>query len=103
MINFIKKRSEEFNNLINKIEKIFSEENNEKKNISNLLNKFNFNNDENKFNEIFTIFNKSIFDEKEILENKLNLDKNNDNFNYYILYEGEGIKGTNIKNGKGVE
>ncbi len=31
------------------------------------------------------------------------MDKNNDNFNYYILYKGEGIKGTNIKNGKGIE
>ena len=99
MINFINKKLEEFNNLINKeIENIFTDENNEKiKDISNLLNKFNFNDDENKFNELFTIFNKSIFREKEIIEKKLNLDKNKD---YYILYEGEIIKGKNIKNVK---
>ena len=99
MINFINKKFEEFNKLINKeIENIFTDENNEKiKDISNLLNKFNFNDDENKFNELFTIFNKSIFIKKEIIEKKLNLDKNKD---YYILYEGEIIKGKILKMGK---
>ena len=70
---------------------------------SNLLNHFNFNNDENKFNEMFKIFNKSIINIKEILEYKEYLDKNNYNLDYYVFYKGETIKGTNIKNGKGIE
>ena len=49
---------------------------------------------------MFKIFNKSILNLNEILEKNLNLDKNKD---YYILYEGEIIKGKNIKNGKGIE
>ena len=50
---FINNKSEEFNNIINKeIENIFTDEYNEKiKKLSNLLNKFNFNEDENKFNK----------------------------------------------------
>ena len=96
MINFINKKLEEFNNIINKeIEKIFTDEHNEKiKQLSNLLNEFNFNNNKNKFNEMFTIFNKSIFKSKEIFEYKIDLDKD-------ILYEGKVTKGTNIKNGDG--
>ena len=62
MVNFIINKSEQFNNLINKeIENIFTDEYNENiLKLSKLLNEFNFNNDEKKFNEMFTIFNKSI-------------------------------------------
>ena len=45
---------------------------------------------------MFIILNKSIFKYNEKLEYKVNLNKN-------ILYEGNVIKGTNIKNGKGFE
>ncbi len=102
MINYIINKLEEYNNLINKeIENIFTDEYNEKiKKLSNLLNEFNFNNDENKFNEMFTIFNNSIFKPKEILKYNLYLDKNN---KYFVLYEGQTIKGSNIKKGKGIE
>ena len=98
MINFIIIKLFEYNNIINKeIENIFTDEYNEKiKKLSNLLNEFNFNNDENKFNEMFRILNKSIFKQNEKLEYKIDLNKN-------ILYEGNVIKGTNIKNGKGIE
>ena len=66
MINFIINKSDELNNLINKeIKNIFTDENNENiKKLSNLLNEFNFNNDENKFNEMFMIFNKSILNKR---------------------------------------
>ena len=103
MINFINNKSEKFNNLINKeIENIFTDEYNENiKKLSNLLNEFNFNNDENKFNEMFNLFNKSIFNPKEILEYKVLL--NEEGYKKSILYEGNVIKGTNIKNGKGIE
>ena len=76
MINFIINKSEEFNNLINKeIENIFTDEYNENiKKLSNLLN--GFNNYKNKFNEIFMIFNKSIFNKKEILEYKNDSNEN---------------------------
>ena len=48
------------------------------------------------------IFNKSIFNLKEILEYKVYLNEK-DYSNKCILYEGQVIKGTNIKNGKGIE
>ena len=94
----ILKKIENYNNLINKeIVNIFTDEYNENiKKLACLLNEFNFNNNENKFNDIFTIFNNSIFNLKDIVEYKIDLDKN-------ILYEGKVIKGTNIKNGKGIE
>ncbi len=62
MINFIFNRLENFNNVIKEeIKNICTDEYNENlKKLSNLLNEFNFNNDENKFNEMFTIFNQSI-------------------------------------------
>ena len=98
MINFIIDKSKKFNNLINEeIENIFTDEHKENfQKLSNLLNDFNFNNDENKFNEMFRILNKSIINFNEKLEYKVDLDEN-------ILYEGNVIKGTNIKNGKGIE
>ena len=52
---------------------------------------------------MFRIFNKSIINNKETLEYKEYFDKDNNNLNYYVLYKGETIKGTNIKNGKGIE
>ena len=105
MINFVIKKSEEFNNLIKKeMENIFTDEYNENiKNLSNLLNEFNFNDEEYKFNEMFLLINKSIFNEKKTLEYKLYLDINKSNLNDCILYEGNVIKGTNIKNGNGIE
>ena len=62
MINFIFNRLENFKNVIKEeIKNICTDEYNENlKKLSNLLNEFNFNNDENKFNEMFTIFNQSI-------------------------------------------
>jgi hypothetical protein len=45
---------------------------------------------------MFRILNKSIFNQNEKLEYKVDLNEN-------ILYEGNVIKGTNIKNGKGIE
>ena len=78
MIKYINNKFENFVNLINEeIEKIFTDEYNDKiKKLSNLLDKFNFNKNENKFNEIFTIFNKSIFNLEEILEYNVNLNEN---------------------------
>ena len=98
IINLINDKLKEFNNLINKeIKNIFTNEFNENmQKITNLIDTFNVNNDENKYNEMFTIFNKSIIEYNEILEYKLDLDQN-------ILYQGQVIKGTNIKNGKGIE
>ena len=98
MINFINKKFENFKNIINKEkESIFTDEYNKKiKNISNLLNDFYFNDDKNKFSEIFRIFEKSIFNQKVLLEKKVFIDNN-------IIYQGETIKGTNIKNGEGME
>ena len=105
MINFINNKKEQFNNIINKeIKNIFTDEHNENiKELSNLLNEFNYYNDKNKFNEMFMIFNKSILNSKEILENIINLDKKNNYIDKYILYDGQIIKGTTIKNGKGIE
>ena len=103
MIAFINIKLEEFKNLINKeIGLIFTDEYNEKiKELSKLLNGFDFNNNEIKFNEMFMILNKSILKENKILEYKVYLEKSDE----YIdgLYEGETIKGTNIKHGKGIE
>ena len=98
MISFINKKYEEFKNLIHKeIENINTDEHNEKiGNFSALLNEFSFNEDKNKLSEIFRIFEKSIFNDKVIVENKVYIDND-------IIYEGETMKGTNIKNGKGVE
>ncbi len=105
IINLINNKLKEFNNLINKeIENISTNEFNEKiQNISNLINNFNFNYDEYKYNEMFSIFNKSIIKSKEILEYKFDLDQNILDLDQNILYEGQVIKGTNIKNGKGIE
>ena len=65
MINFIINKSKESNNLIKEeIENIFTDEFNQYKNITNLINEFNFNNNENTFNEMFRIFNKSILKSK---------------------------------------
>ena len=98
MISFINKKYEEFKNLIHKeIENINTDKHNEKiGNFSALLNEFSFNEDKNKLSEIFRIFEKSIFNDKVIVENKVYIDND-------IIYEGETMKGTNIKNGKGVE
>jgi hypothetical protein len=50
---------------------------------------------------LFRIINKSIFNINEILEYKVYLDDiNNENIK---LYKGNTIKGTNIKNGNGIE
>ena len=98
MISFINKKYEEFKNLIHKeIENINTDEHNEKiGNFSALLNEFSFNEDKNKLSEIFRIFEKSIFNDKVIVENKVYIDND-------IIYGEETMKGTNIKNGKGVE
>ena len=98
MISFINKKYEEFKYLIHKeIENINTDEHNEKiGNFSALLNEFSFNEDKNKLSEIFRIFEKSIFNDKVIVENKVYIDND-------IIYEGEKMKRTNIKNGKGVE
>ena len=97
MINFINNKSEEFNILIKKeIENIFTDEYNKNiKKLSNLLNEFNFNNDENKFNDIFIIFNNSILNIKENIEYKIDL-KNK-------LNEDKIIKKANIKKEKEIE
>ena len=59
MIKFIKNKLDNFNDLINnEIKNIFTDQYNENiKKFSNLLKNFNFNNDENKFNEMFEIIN----------------------------------------------
>ncbi len=97
MMEFIINKTKEFNNLINKeIEIFFTDEYNENiKNLSKLLNDFNFNNDENKIIEMIKILNKSIINFNEISEFR--------DLNGNILYDGNALKGTNIKFGKGIE